>query len=587
MKRSLSSLLLGPALIVALIAIAYSPALAGWPDDPTVNLAIADGPGEQVLPKIALTSDGGCYVGWFGNQDGSYRVYLQRLDRLGNELWPHNGILISDNPQSTSLVDWDLDTDTEDHAVLVFTDTRGGSDLDVYAYRISPDGDFVWGADGLTLSDNDDWEPTPQCAALLDGNTVFVWARYPDSGAGGVLIQKISPDGTLLFDPPVVVPGDSASERPAFADVVPADTDGFIVSWLRDTATFPSPRHLRAQKFASDGTPQWGSYVSVYDTWSLPLGYHPRALPDDAGGAVLYWHVSTGSLYDSYVQHLTSDGTELFGDNGMEVSTQSGIFIIEPTASYRAESQEIFVFFQTRNTSQSNWGLNAQKITAGGTRAWTDNGVLLHPMDSTYEGQPRAAVVGDGAVVTYFDEPTGSITLDRVMAMRVDTAGNILWGDTAVEVASTLSGKARLPIAAREDGVVLACWEDNRAGTVDLYGQSLNPDGTVGNDPASVESPPFDRISNLSLRSSPNPFYAGTTITIGSGTLDAAQSIIVCDGSGRIVRRLVASARGTSAASVAWDGRDEEGRTCANGIYLLRSAGGGTTGNGKAILIRR
>ncbi len=586
MKRSLCFLLVGPALFGVLLAVVF-PAHAGWSDDPAVNLAIADGPGEQVLPKIAVTSDGGCYVGWFGNQEGGYRVYLQRLDRWGNELWPHNGTLISDHPQSTSLVDWDLDADIEDHAVLVFTDTRGGADLDVYAYRISPVGDFIWGTDGLTLSENADYEPSPQCTALPDGNTVFVWPRLPDSGTGEILIQKISPDGTLLFDPPASIPGDPPSERPAFCNVVPADADGFIVSWIRDIRTFQSPRHLRAQKFTSEGTPQWGSYVGVYETYSLPLGYFPRLLPDDAGGAVLCWHASTGSLYDSFVQHLTSDGTELFGTNGMEVSTQASIFIIEPTVSYSAAIDEIFVFFQTRSSSQSQWGINAQKITADGSRAWTDNGVILRPMDSVYEGQPRGGVVEDGAVVAYFDEPTGSTVLDRVMAMRVDGAGNILWGGSAIEVASTLSDKGRLPVVTREDGVVLAFWEDNRAGTIDLFGQNLNSDGSLGYDPAAIVTLPLGRIASRSLRSDPNPFDRSTMIRFADGTSLDMGPVLILDSSGRIVRRLAAPTGAAQRISVAWDGRDEAGRTCPNGIYFLCGAEVEGKTIGKAILMRR
>jgi hypothetical protein len=44
---------------------------ARWPFGASPNLAVADGPGEQVLPKVAATSDGGCYVGWFDNRGGS------------------------------------------------------------------------------------------------------------------------------------------------------------------------------------------------------------------------------------------------------------------------------------------------------------------------------------------------------------------------------------------------------------------------------------------------------------------------------------------------------------------------------------
>ena len=131
------------------------------------NLALADRPGEQVIPLVAGTSDGGMYVAWFDNSGGSYAVYLQRLDRDGVEQFAHDGILISNQPQDTALFGWDLTADSSDHAVLVFSDLRNGSgSLDIAAYRIAPDGTFVWGPNGVSLSNNADFEPAPVVAEM-------------------------------------------------------------------------------------------------------------------------------------------------------------------------------------------------------------------------------------------------------------------------------------------------------------------------------------------------------------------------------------------------------------------------------------
>src|SRR6185312_12795695 len=92
---------------------------AQWQSDPDSNLAIADRSGEQVLPKIATSPDGTTYVSWFDHNSGNYDVYLQRLSPSGIELWPHNGLLVSNHPQSSSLVEWDLIADTAGNAVLV------------------------------------------------------------------------------------------------------------------------------------------------------------------------------------------------------------------------------------------------------------------------------------------------------------------------------------------------------------------------------------------------------------------------------------------------------------------------------------
>src|SRR5690606_18959096 len=166
------------AAVFALLLAAHA-AQAQWSTDPQENNAIADRAGEQVVPKIAVTPAGDTYVAWFDHAAGSYDVYLQLLTPAGVEVFPHNGILVSDHAQSTSLVDWDLIADSQGNAVVTFTDTRDGGDLDVFAYRIAPDQTFLWGADGVQLSFESDYTPNPVVTEASDGDFVFVWAHFP------------------------------------------------------------------------------------------------------------------------------------------------------------------------------------------------------------------------------------------------------------------------------------------------------------------------------------------------------------------------------------------------------------------------
>lgn len=133
------------SLIIAFaLLIIPSALLSQWSSDSSVNLKISDQSGEQSLPKIALTSDGGCFIAWFDSRSGSYAVYLQRLNAQGVKQFALDGLLISSNPQSSSLVDWDMIADDSNNAVIVFTDTRNGSSINPFAYRVSSQGNFLW-----------------------------------------------------------------------------------------------------------------------------------------------------------------------------------------------------------------------------------------------------------------------------------------------------------------------------------------------------------------------------------------------------------------------------------------------------------
>ena len=457
-------------LLICVVAAAT--ALAGWPVDPAVNLAVADRPSEQVIPLVAGTSDGGCYIGWFDLASGNYDVYLQRLDKEGNEVWPHNGILISNHSQNTWICDWFLMADSSDNAVLAFVDTRVGDDWDVYAYRISPSGDFLWGADGVALTDNDGFEADPHAAETTDGSFVFAW-----SGEAAIGVQKVSADGNLLCGFEITgTPGES----PAHGDVVATDGGGFIVGWMRDL-NFTGFHDLRAQKYSADCVALWPAPVPVFDGDWVPPWYDPILLPDSAGGAIAAWHRSDGVLYSSFVQHLDADGTELFPHNGVEVSTLSGRHHIDPTVSYNAATGETFVFWNERNGAQSAWGIYGQKISAAGQRMWTDSGAELMPVNNIYKFGACGALQADGAMVFWFDDPTGSVIQNRVVGLRVDADGALVWPEAPTVFSSLLSPKGSLPRPAiGPQGVAVLVWWDDRGGTRDIYAQNANPNGSLG-----------------------------------------------------------------------------------------------------------
>jgi hypothetical protein len=569
------------AAVVAWFVLAASPAFALWSTNPAQNLAIADRTSEQVTPKIGICPDGGCYVAWFDLAFGSYQVWMQHLDPVGNEMWPHNGILVSNHPQSTSLVDWDVIADSQGHAIVVFTDTRNGDDLDVYAYRVDPAGHMEWGPDGITLSTNNDFEVAPSVCELTDGNFAVAWPRMPDAGTGAIVVQKISPAGQLLFNPAIEIAGNTG-ESPAFSRIVPGDNGSMIIGFIRDIHSYTSPRHFWAQKLSSAGAPLWGSRpLVVFDAYALPMGYQPIVQADTFGGALFCWHRHDGSVYNSLVQHIDYDGMERFAHNGVAITTAGSQYNLDPTLAYDVATQESFVFWNTRNTQQSRWGINGQKLDFWGNRMWTDTGVVLQPITTTWVGLPRAVPYAGGAEVLYFYEP--SSMQDQIVAWRLDSAGHSVWGSTATQVSSTLSGKSRLPVDIRADGVTIAIWEDTRGGTPDVYGQSLNPNGTLGINPASAGD--AAAIMAGRIANAPNPFSNMTRILLPARASTGFDTQIrILDASGRMVRALV---MGPGSGSVLWDGRDEQGASLPAGAYFYRIDGGPAAGStGRAVLTR-
>lgn len=451
---------------------------AQWPTTPT-NAPVGDAANDQSVSKVAVTSDGGCYIGWFDNRSGGYAVYVQHLDSAGNELWPHGGMLISGNPQSSSLQDWDLICDNADHCVLAFTDTRAVGDLDVYAYRIAPNGTFVWGANGITLSTNPDAEANPHICQAGDGDLVFVWAN---TGTKTIQMQRIDAAGTVRFaGDGIAIPGD-AGQTPAFARVVAGSpaTGDVIVSWVR-ALSVTAAKHIHSQKYDALGNPLWnaGTRLPVFDQVSLPIAHDPMLISDGAGGALYSWHFAVGSQFFARVQRVNAAGTEVFPHNGVNVTTSTGS-TFNPAAVWVPSTQEILVAWNERNIAQSNWGIRAQKLDSTGSPQW-GSGVTLLPIDTTEKLAPvaaplRAGPQNDGIAVSVL--VTVANLQRHVYSFGLTNSGTPAWPNV---VASNVSfDKLRLAQGSTPSGTQILAWSDLRSGAQDVYAAAIDARGQLG-----------------------------------------------------------------------------------------------------------
>ena len=479
----MNTLLYTSLLTAMTCGAATSVAAAQWTANSAVNTPVCVQPNDQAVPKAAAAGGGRTWIGWFDHRGSNYDVYVQLLDRDGNGLLGANGLLVSSNTQNTSLVGWDLISDSGGNCVLAFTDIRAGGDLDVYAYRISPTGVFLWGGNGVTLSNNADFEANPSLAELSDGSFICVWSLSPNTGTGSIRAQRIDTTGAPLLGPSdIALPtGTTTNEKPGFCTVVTDGVGGFIVQWLRNTATFSSPRHIRVQRYGSNALAQWnaGNPVVVLDATSVPIAHQPTLKSDGAAGALLAWHRSA-TFSDCYVQHVDASGTELFAHNGLQVSLEANRHKFDPALAYLPASGDMVVLFDRRDSGQGNRGVGVQRISAAGVRLWGSDGIELAPVDSINEGFERIVPFGDGVLACYFQYPTFGNLNSNILATRLDGNGSAIWNSAPIAVCSNLVWKDKPQLVIDATGDARLVWDDERADSGDIYAQNLHYDGTLG-----------------------------------------------------------------------------------------------------------
>lgn len=464
--------------LMTFLLIAFLP-IAGfsqWSDNPAVNNRITDLAGEQVISKLAICPNGDVYIGYFSLESGNYNVRLQRLDHEGNVLWANNGILVSNNPSMTWLTDWDMTADNENHAILTWQDIRSGGNNNTVAYRISPDGDFVWGASGIMLSNSTAFDVSPKVTVTASNNAVFAW-----QSDNVIIRQKISPDGVKQWGANGITI--SGINRFSWPQLMPVGDDDVIMKYFEDSGPVNAPtRHVLAQRFTSDGSGVWTAPAVVSNAGGISAWTQIFPFINDGNdGFYIAWHDDRdfNNQSSSFVQHVDANGTPTMTANGVEVSTNSSMHHFYPQLSKPANDPHIYVFWNEVNILQNQYGIYAQKVSDAGDLKWTESGKSILPV-TTHALLPQKGLQhNDDLILIYEDYFNGVET--SLKALRIDASGNFVWPGQTVFICSVQSSKVHLDVSAYDQNQWVLSWEDDRiSSNKDIYAQNLLPSGEIG-----------------------------------------------------------------------------------------------------------
>ena len=564
-----------------------------WTSNTSLNTVVCDTTNDQVLPKIARTSDGGCYIGWFDSRSSGYAVYIQKLDANGNRLFAPGGLLISNNPQSSSLVDWDLAVDDSNCCVLAFTDTRVTSNINPYAYRISPTGQFLWGANGITLTDSANvFQPNPKVIVTSDGNFIIAW-QY---GTYNIGVQKLNKAGAKLWGSiPMIVQGNiSIGEKFNYPCGIPSDNGSIILYWCGYTGTFinPSNYKLYTQKFSSTGTRLWSSTQdTIYNLGSVQGTYNPTIYSDGNNGAVYVWQDYRTGNTNCNVQRKSSTGTLLFPVNGSQVASTGYVMLrFEPHAAFMPSTGETYVFWQQKNSLQSIIGVYGQKFSSTGTRLWADSGVAFKPLDANSFAS-LSATSKDSNVYVYYMEIVTANNNGLAKAFKTDRNGNLGWGGLILTPGAYSASKGRMSTTMNPAGMSILAWSDNRNDGGGIYAQNINLNGTFGTLTGITPIGTINPTQFVLYQNYPNPFNPKTKIKFNipvdplsfpnASIGNPYVSMKIYDITGREIQTLVNEQLQAGIYEVTFDGEN-----FSSGIYFYKLSAGEFSDIKKMILIK-
>jgi hypothetical protein len=149
-------------------------------------------------PQTCIAEDGSAYFGWIEYSAGQRNCYLQKIDSYGSNIWTAP-VMIFSTGSDISTNDWNMVLDNNGYPIVVVSKCLTGS-KNVSAYKVSPAGSLLWGNDGIALSADTLSAYTnlqPAVTVTTQNQIVVAW-QHTDT-AVTIRCQALSPEGNLLW----------------------------------------------------------------------------------------------------------------------------------------------------------------------------------------------------------------------------------------------------------------------------------------------------------------------------------------------------------------------------------------------------
>jgi hypothetical protein len=611
---------------------------AQWTPD---GIPVTTTSASQLWPAAAADGAGGVVTSWADLRTGDYDIFAQRLGATGNKLWGNGGVALTSWVGSQYYSS--IAADGTGGAVACWQ-TDQTSYVDVWAQRVRDDGVTLWGSDGVFVSNTGALGTTPRIVTDGSGGAILAWCDARNT-SDDVYAQRVSAAGVELWsmeDAPLCTATGDQTEVALTAD----GEAGAIAAWvdLRN-----GRHDIYAQRVDGTGAPLWAEGGVLVSAAPGEKHAPAVATDGTAGGILAWGDERNGATADIYAQRVERFGclgdpapditsvADVPNDQGGHVKVTWGRSYLDAGPGFGIGSYEVWrsvppnQMAAARARGARQVASFAERPAAGGLAfATTRVGATAYAWEYVAAQPGRGFLTYSYTLPTTSDSIGGSNPYTAVLVVALSSVSNGFWAslpDSGYSVDNLppatpapftgeyASGAAHLhwnpnpeqdlaeyrlhrgttPDFTPAPGNLVASKPDTgyvdpvgarfyyKLCAVDVHGNAsgyalLLPDATVGT--AAPELPGATWLAPAA----PNPMRGAATIRFGLARAGRVE-LAVYDQQGRRLRTLMAGAGAAGPRVVRWDGRDDAGRPCPSGLYLVRLATEGRSLTRRAVLL--
>jgi|GEM_PF-3562097 len=553
-----------------------------WSNDPTKNKKVSY---LDLLRSISDGNDGIIVAISFFDVETDIDIFIQKVNRYGAPQWINSPdslvpMIVTTAPNTQELRG--IFPDGEGGAVLAWIDYRRSTmypifldSIDIYVQRVSTDGKFPWGEEGINLR----YRPSTKTNLTLIGDDCTV-----SDGFGGLIVrwyeeflndslpyivdsanvylQRISKEGEFLWSEGGVLWDSSV------VITMCADLEGGLIIAADDYVGLE--QHHFLCKLGSTGESLWRV--------DHPDGYLVKLLPDGEGGAYYIYETDTGEDEWQYkCNRISRDGQILWPESAtigpvFGGSNDIDIYIYP----YKVDDGLIISWDQGTLFESETYDIYATKIDQNGNILWGDSLGIAVCDTINYQVLSDYSVYPDqygGIFIAWIDWRYKNEGFSAIYVQHIFRDGKKAWVNQGVLVSyKSIDSHSCISTIADTNNCSIVCWDEfNYGGERGVFAQQVNADGKLGIVPPVALQADGGKLKRFRLSNAyPNPFNSTTTIAydLSEGKFDIDLSIYNIRG--QKVTTLVKAEHSAGKYLTAWYGLDNRGKPVASGVYYCK-----------------
>ncbi len=439
---------------------------AQWVNDPGLNTKLVLNGSN--LQNISVVTDGlgGGYIVWQDDRTGTSKVYFIHFDSKGKPTLRADGKNISTaGGQQMKPLSFQCIQNT---SVIIWQGESNRGQQELFVQRVAPNGQLLWNDTGLQITDSDNEIRSYSLHVDSKGNSLISYLSKEPGFVGDYLLsfKKISAEGELIrsSDDSFIY---KSNNRKSSTAIINDNNNGIFSFWLENVSGKSVLKGLHLDSLELSNSER--NPITISDPQKNVLSY--KVYNYESNDAYVIWQ-QQGEEKILYHQLINDDEKISWGIYGRAVSHSQG-----SKTNLQACINNKNIFVSWTNKLENKQQVYLQRFDQDGERHWLED-ILLTDSAGSQFGQ-RMIIDDKGGIITaWFQKDSDSVYAD-IHTLLLSVEGVQLWGIGGLGVGTNFnSHKSYLSLLPDNSGGAVFIFKDKRDGSYGIYGQRIFSTGT-------------------------------------------------------------------------------------------------------------